>query len=71
MTPPYLPAGPAHDANPPRPTRVPSIFFEHFFGRVFERILHDFGVPSGGLKSTQNRLLPPQVTPDAVFRLFF
>ena len=58
MTPPYLPAGPAHDADPAHPIRAYRFFFSIFCNRFFERIFHEICFPSGTPKS-------PKIAPGA------
>ena len=58
MTPPYLPAGPAHDADPVRVCTSYRFFFSIFCNRFFERIFDEFCLPSGTPKS-------PKIAPGA------
>ena len=58
MTPPYLPAGPAHEADPVRVCASYRSFFSIFCGRLFEGIFHEICLASGTPKS-------PKIAPGA------
>ena len=58
MTPPYLPAGPAHDADRHVFVHPIDFFFSIFCGRLCKRIFHEICLPSGTPKS-------PKIAPGA------
>ena len=71
MTPPYLPAGPAHDADPVHVCACYRFFFSIFCGRLFERIFHEICLPSGTPKSPKiapgAEKVRSETAPDAIF----
>ena len=71
MTPPYLPAGPAHDADPAHPIASYRFFFSIFCNRFFERIFHEICLPSGTPKSPKiapgAEKVRSETAPDAIF----
>ena len=71
MTPPYLPSGPAHDADPVHLCASYRFFFSIFFGRFFERIFHEICLPSGTPKSPKiapgAEKVRSETAPDAIF----